>query len=81
MTGSSGFLGFVSTTGIVSLSVRALQTGANPGDPSSYTYGTVDNLVIGRAGANAVPEPATWALALLALLAAHAARAVAPRRR
>lgn len=62
---SSAFLGLVSSEAIVSLSVLALQGGTNANDPYSYSYATVDNLVIGSAGT--VPEPAALALVALAL--------------
>jgi hypothetical protein len=62
----SAFLGLVSSEAIVSLSVLALQGGANANDPYSYNYATVDNLVIGSA-VTTVPEPAALALVALAL--------------
>lgn len=51
---TNSFLGFVSTGGLTSLTVKSVQ----PGTP---IWPTVDNLTLGKATA-AVPEPATWAM-------------------
>ncbi len=63
---TNSFVGFVSTSGINSLSFSAVQNGVR--------WPTVGNLTLGGAGlAGAVPEPATWALMILGMGAVGAA--------
>lgn len=66
-TSPSTFFGFVSTTSLVSLTVSAGQSTTGP------TWASVDNLTLGlRETTSTVPEPATLALAVFALIAAGA---------
>ncbi len=53
---TSSFLGFVTTGAFTTVTVAAVQ-----GNPDVF-WPTVNNLVLGAAGAPAVPEPATWTL-------------------
>lgn len=55
---TSSFLGFVSTTGVTSLTVKSVGSGKWP---------TANDLVLGGSAAAAVPEPATWAMLLLGM--------------
>jgi len=52
------FIGFVSTTGLTGMSVRATTGGA------AY-WATVNNLTLGGTAATAVPEPASWAMMIV----------------
>ena len=59
------FYGFVSTTGITSMTVASRNLA---GQESDFTWPTVDNLVMGQQGATApIPEPSTYALMLAGL--------------
>lgn len=69
---TSSFVGFVSTTGLTGLTARAT-TGT-----ASY-WATVNNLTLGGATANAVPEPATWAMMMLGFGAMGAAMRRRPK--
>lgn len=51
----SGFLGFVSTSAIASLSVTGVQRAGR-----DFFFPTIDNLVLAQTVVTAVPEPATW---------------------
>lgn len=52
------FLGFVSSSALTSLTVRATV-------PNSSYWATVNNLVLGQRAVSAVPETATWAMMLV----------------
>ena len=59
------FYGFVSTTGITSMTVASRNFAEQQ---SNFTWPTVDNLVMGQQGATApIPEPSTYALMLAGL--------------
>jgi hypothetical protein len=56
---TSTFIGFVSTTGLTGLTVRATT-------PNASYWATVNNLTLGGAAVTpAVPEPATWGMMIL----------------
>ena len=57
---TSSFVGFVSTTGILSATVTAVQ-------PASPLWPTIDNLVLAgpSTATPGVPEPATWAMMIV----------------
>ena len=56
-TAITTFLGFTTTSNILSMTVTAVQPGQN-----SFAWGTVDNFVLAQAPASVVPEPSTYAL-------------------
>lgn len=71
----SGFLGFVSSGAISSLSVTGVQRTGN-----GFLFPTVDDLILAQVAVTAVPEPATW-LTLFVGLAMVAGSARYRRRR
>lgn len=79
---TTGFIGFVSTAAISSLSLVAVQgNGFDPFNPATFNYATVNDLVIGGVS-SAVPEPSsTLGLALMAIGLAGLASQRRQRRR
>jgi hypothetical protein len=63
----TSFLGFTTDTSLVSMTVRSVQPAG------AFRWGTINDLQLGRASTG-VPEPGSFALAGLAMLAAFGAR-------
>lgn len=56
---TSSFLGFLSTSGLTSVNLSAVQPVSQP------LWPTADNLILGGQISSAVPEPATWAMMII----------------
>jgi hypothetical protein len=59
---TDSFIGFVSTSGLLSLTVAAVQPGGD-----AFLWPTVDDLMLGSSAVSPVPEPSSWALMGLGL--------------
>ena len=56
---TSSFMGFLSTSGLTSVNLSAVQPVSQP------LWPTADNLILGGQISSAVPEPATWAMMII----------------